>query len=278
MQKGDQKILENKSNVRCVGGFRLKQVLSYGGGVQTFAMLVLIEKGILPKPDFLIMADTVAEYPATYAHVEQVAKPLAKKLGIEWIDVQHEAGLIEGYKRQNGIPMPGFRSCTYNFKVRPIHDYLREYLGENKKRGKPSIVTWIGISTDEKRRAVPREKQSPKWIEMRYPLLELGFSRDQLKQFIEESPYPMPIKSGCFLCPYNGLKGFVDLKANHPELMEIAVEMEEAFFKARPDRTMGFLPDHQITLKELNQIPSLFSFENVVEPNRECENEGSCFL
>ena len=256
----------------------MKQVLSYGGGVQTFAMLVLIEKGLLPKPDFLIMADTVAEYPETYAHVEQVAKPLAQRLGIPWVDVQHEQGIVDGYMKQNGIPMPGFRSCTYNFKVRPIHDYLREYLGENKKRGKASICTWIGISKDEAKRAVPRENQNPKWVLMKYPLLDLGLSRDHLKQHIEDSPYPMPIKSGCFICPYHGLKGFVDLKAKHPHLMQIAVDMEENFFKARPDRTMGFLPDHDITLKTLNEMPSLFSFEGVIEPNRECETGGSCFL
>ena len=37
------------------------QVLSFGGGVQSFAMLLLIKEGLLPKPDIIIHSDTGSE-------------------------------------------------------------------------------------------------------------------------------------------------------------------------------------------------------------------------
>lgn len=256
----------------------MKKVLSYGGGVQTFAMLILIEKGILPKPDLVIFADTRAEYPETEAHVEGIAKPLVEKLGIRWETVVHGTGLIDGYSQHDSIPLPGFRSCTGNFKVRPIHKFLTEWLGEEKKRGKASVETWIGISTDEAKRAVPREKQEPRWVLCTYPLLELKYSRNDLIQLIEESEYPMPIKSGCYLCPYSGMKGFIKLKMTHPDLFNQAKEMENRYFEARPDRRNGFLEG--IRLDDIAKTPTLFSFEEIdsmINEQNECDS-GGCFL
>ena len=253
-------------------------ILSYGGGVQTFALLLLILEGKIEKPQFVIFSDTKAEYPLTYIHIDKYAKPICEILDIPFITVQHQDGIIDGYTNQNSIPMAGFRSCTYNYKIRPINKYLTEFLGSSKIKGKPSIISLIGISTDESKRAIPRNKQSPKWVYLKYPLLELDLSRRQLIDIINKSPYPLPIKSGCFICPYNGLKGFVDLKQNHKDLFKIAVEMEENYFIHRPERTHGFLQDSQIKLKELGQIPSLYSFVNTLpNENNECET-GGCFL
>lgn len=254
------------------------KVLSYGGGVQTFAMLVMIEKGLIPRPDLIIHADTKAEYPETEIHIEEVAKPLCKKLSIPWITVVEGEGIIEGYKKNNSIPIAGFRSCTFNFKIKPIHKALREILGDKKINGVASVECWIGISTDESRREVKRENQSPKWVLQKYPLLELNYSRGQLIQIIEESHYEMPIKSGCFMCPYSGMKGFIKLKKQKPALFEIALEMENNYFKARPERNHGFIQG--LKLKDINAMPSLFSFEDldkIQNDQRECES-GGCFL
>lgn len=254
------------------------KVLSYGGGVQTFAMLIMIEKGILDKPDLIIMADTKAEYPETEAHVETIAKPIAERLNIPFITVVRKDGLIDGYFKQNSIPMPGFRSCTYHYKVRPIHDYLRKALGDSFIKGKASVEVWIGISTDEARREVKREDQTPKWVLQTYPLLQKGYSRNDLIQFIEQSEYPMPRKSGCYMCPFSGRKGFIKLKMTHPDLFEIARKMESNYFKNRPERRNGFIEG--LKLDDLAAMPTLFSFEEVdsmINEQSECES-GGCFL
>ena len=46
------------------------QVLSFGGGVQSTAMLLFIKDGLLPQPDIIIHADTGAEMPETIKHIE----------------------------------------------------------------------------------------------------------------------------------------------------------------------------------------------------------------
>ena len=256
----------------------LPQVLSYGGGVQTFGMLLMVKNGILPKPDFLIFSDTMAEYPETYDHIEKYAKPICEELAIPFFTVFEEGGIIEGYSKSNSIPLAGFRSCTMKYKVDPIRKKLREYLGDNKKNGKVSIHVWIGISTDESKRAIPKNQQKPKWILNTYPFLNLDMSRNQIIQYIEKSNYPLPRKSGCFICPYGGLKSFVDLKLNYPELNKIAIGMEERYFTERPDRKSGFLKHSMLKLKELNEIPSLFDFaDKIPDDSKECETE-SCFL
>ena len=252
-------------------------VLSYGGGVQTFAILILIEKGIIEKPDFIIFADTLAEYPETYFHIENVAKPLALKLGIEWMTVQEKKGLIEGYSKTNSIPLAGFRNCTSKYKRDPIQRKLREILGSKKKKGVPSIIQLIGISNDEAKRAVEREEQKPKWSLTKYPLLEKNYSRKDLLKIIEESGYPIPRKSGCFICPYGGMKAFVKLKKTHPDLFKIAFSMEEDYLKNTHKRKSGFVKG--LKLADLNAMPSIFDFDEnlIINDQRECDS-GGCFL
>ena len=97
-------------------------------------------------------------------------------------------------------------------------------------------------------------------------------------ELIEKSKYPMPIKSGCYMCPYSGTKGFIKLKMSHPDLFEIARQMESNYFKDRPKRRDGFVPG--LKLDDLAAMPTLFSFEQVesmINEQSECES-GGCFL
>ena len=254
--------------------------ISYGGGVQTFGMLLAVKEGLLPKPKGLIFSNTMAEYPETYQHIEEIVKPICEELELPFVEVVEDDGIIEGYREMKSIPLAGFRSCTMKVKVDPIRMYFRNNLRSEgiKRYGKPLIELLIGISTDEAKRAVPRSKQKPKWILNSYPFLKMDWSRRQIIEFIEKCGYDVPRKSGCYICPYHGLKGFVDLKVSYPILFKQAVEMEEIYFEHRPERIHGFLADSRIRLKELGEIPSLFSFvKDLPDEHTECES-GGCFL
>ena len=205
------------------GENEMLRICSYGGGVQTFGMLLMIRDGLIERPHAFIFSDTKAEHDGTYAHIEAYAKPLCHEMGIPFYTVQHNEGIIEGYKENNTIPLPGFRSCTDKYKIRPINEKIKELLGYKWTRGKACVNSYIGISTDEKQRAIMRRNQKLKWSMQTYPLLELDFSRNQIIDYIEKAGYPVPIKSGCYICPYQGFKGFVDLKTNHPKKYKIAV-------------------------------------------------------
>ena len=49
------------------------EVLSFGGGVQSTAMLLMVHEGILPRPDVVMFADTGSELPETIEHIEKNA-------------------------------------------------------------------------------------------------------------------------------------------------------------------------------------------------------------
>lgn len=61
--------------------------LSYGAGMQTFALLVMAEQGEI-KIDEVVFADTGAEHPETYEHIEKIAKPICDRIGISFTTVR----------------------------------------------------------------------------------------------------------------------------------------------------------------------------------------------
>ena len=64
-----------------------ERFLSYGAGMQTFALLVMAKQGEI-HIDEVVFADTGAEHPETYAHIENVAKPICKSMGIAFRTVR----------------------------------------------------------------------------------------------------------------------------------------------------------------------------------------------
>ena len=250
------------------------QVLSMGWGVQTFAVLVMIDLGLLPKPDLIIHADTKAEKPETYIFKKQIGIPLIEKLGIEYVEITNKDGIYEGYLSTNNIPIAGFASCTDHYKIRPIRKYLKE---RYKTDSKPFYQVWVGISKDEEKRMIPKNEQAPKYHQMIYPLLDLNYTRRELIDLIKDNDFELPIKSGCFICPYQGLKGFLEIKTKHPNLFEKAVIMENAYFENNPHREYGFLQNSQIKLQTVKDMKSLFDYQLIENDQQECQS-GGCFI
>jgi 3'-phosphoadenosine 5'-phosphosulfate sulfotransferase (PAPS reductase)/FAD synthetase len=68
------------------GGVSVRQVVSYGGGTNSAAMLVgLHEHG--ERPDAILFADTGAEKPHTYQHLHEVMSPWCARVGFPEITV-----------------------------------------------------------------------------------------------------------------------------------------------------------------------------------------------
>jgi 3'-phosphoadenosine 5'-phosphosulfate sulfotransferase (PAPS reductase)/FAD synthetase len=131
-------------------------VLSYGGGVQTFGILLMIKNGIIQKPDCVIFADTKAEKMETLIHIQNVVKPICKYLEIPFYRVVNNEGLIKGYAKTNSLPNVTNRSCTDRYKIRPIRKKIKQLLGYGKKYSRVpqgiKVDIIIGFSTDEKNR------------------------------------------------------------------------------------------------------------------------------
>lgn len=240
------------------------QVLSYGGGTQSTAMLVMMQRGEIPIADIVIHADTGSELPETVEFVEIARRFTEEVLGIPFIITRsHRGSLHADYLRLNTIPMIGARSCTENFKIMPQRRLIRKIVGN--RNGKRLAECLLGITTDESKRRVDDETQ-PKWIGVKFPLLDdRPTTRDECIEMNREAGFTVG-KSGCFLCPYQGSKAWLTLKKDHPELFAIAVELEENKFAHRGGK-MGLFQYNR--LKEL---------DNLELDDSKCDSGAGCFL
>jgi len=206
------------------------QIISYGGGIQTVALAILNATGqVTPRAEVAVFADPGAEMPGTYRHIE-IMQPWLAERGMELVTVRQDRfPPLEQNIRERSTTIPvrwnngkeggiGRRACTTQWKIEPINKWL-------KAQGVTHAITQIGFSLDEFHRMRP----SPiKWIENRYPLIDMGLSRDDCRRIIEEVKLPQPPKSACYFCPLNNVTGWQLLAVYHPDLFDKACELERA--------------------------------------------------
>ena len=178
-------------------------VISYGGGGQSTAMLVLAAQGQLGcNIDTALFANVGddSEHPGTLRYVREVAIPWAAEHGLDVHELHRTRrdGTVEtlyGRLTREGsrslpIPVrmdngaPGTRSCTADFKIRVVGKWLREH---GASEADPATVC-VGISVDEIHRA--NNRRSEKHERVVYPLLELGYRRVDCERLIRDTPLP----------------------------------------------------------------------------------------
>ncbi len=229
-----------------------RHFISLGGGVQSSVMLLLADRGHLePRPEAAIFADTHWEPPAVYEHLEwleaEVSIPIQRVSGGDLRAASMRGESAQGYRAKDGggftsLPLytggggMGRRSCTHEYKVKPITKWVRrEALGLAYRQRAPKdvqVVQWMGISLDE----ITRLKESKeKWVRFHYPLVwELEWTRqDCLKWFAAEYPGRTLARSACVACPYHHDKAWAEIKAD-PELWADAVEFDQAIRHITP--------------------------------------------
>lgn len=225
--------------------------LSLGAGVQSTTLLLLAVDGRLPKPDVAIFADTGWEPAAVYAQVNRAAAE-AERAGIAFHRVSKgnlRRDALEPDVRSASIPYfvrnpdgtDGMvrRQCTSEYKLAPITRKLRELLGakppnyRSVPRGRVA-EQWVGFSTDEIGRANRlKDSQGVRYLTVRYPLLDLGMSRDDCSAYLGQRGWGNTVKSACIGCPYHGNRVWRDLRDNRPDEWADAIAFDEAVRKGR---------------------------------------------
>lgn len=246
--------------------------VSYGGGVQSTALLVLAAQGTINFPLF-IFANTgeESEHPATLRYVREVAMPYAEAHGIEMVEVQRrkrggakedlrdrlDAGrtAIPVRRRKEGKPMS--RSCTTDFKVKAIEKELRR---RGATEEAPAIVA-IGISVDEIARAKSEgvDPKAPTQYRV-YPLLKpLHLTRMDCRQVIADGGLPVPPKSACWFCPMHDGTAWTNLRKETPDLFEEACKIEAHLSASSSDGKPVYLTRKGVPLAEaVRDDPTLF--------------------
>lgn len=194
-------------------------ILSFGGGVNSTALLVGLEERE-ERPDAILFADTGGEKPGTYWHVERVQE-WCKKVGFpEIVTVKQKLTLEDDCLDRETLPGKafGFGSCSDRFKVQPQKKWLRE-------NGIKDPMWLVGIHAGEKHRAQRTLNQRS---DVRFPLIEWKWGQEECVDAIRCAGLPIPCKSACFFCPAMRKPEVLQLKEQHPELFERAVEMERS--------------------------------------------------
>jgi 3'-phosphoadenosine 5'-phosphosulfate sulfotransferase (PAPS reductase)/FAD synthetase len=188
--------------------------LSLGAGINSTALLHLLIDEKRPL-DEVVFADTGAEKPETYTYIDHWIKPYLIERGIPYTRVAAKETLIERCMRSRAIPDRQYRWSTRDYKIRPINRHLKP---------KAPVVVYLGIGIDEAHRVKP----SPdKWQIRDYPLIEHNLSRQDCIKLIEIHNWPIPVKSGCWFCPFTNLTDWRWLLENHPELYSRAIAIEK---------------------------------------------------
>lgn len=212
------------------------RIFSFGGGVQSTAVLVLQAQNKLPKPyDYFVFANVGndSENPDTLDYIERYSKPFAKECGIEFVELDKGEtlrGRIFSTKRSVPIPMrmntgaPGNRACTVDFKIRLVDKWVR-----SKMTTGGEFTIGLGISTDEIHRARVHEPEEPykgliKYKD--YPLIELMLSRNECSSLVFNASLPIPPKSSCYFCPFHTDAFWRELQVKRPELFADAVKID----------------------------------------------------
>jgi len=228
-------------------------LLSLGAGVQSSTMALMAASGLLnPMPNAAIFADTQSEPMEVYLWLTKLVKMLPFPVHIVtagnlMYDSLSERVSREGRRyisntmpvylqRKDGKCGMAVRSCTQDYKVKPILSKARELAGVKERDPRVRVVSWIGISTDESHRMKPSLNS---WAINRWPLIEAGLSREQCLRWLKDNGYPTPPRSACVCCPYHSDDEWMHLKHSSPLEWARAMEFERQLQSAHLNESVS---------------------------------------
>lgn len=208
----------------------MRNYLSFGGGVNSVALhLHLIDLGV----DFeSVFVDHGTDWPETYEYVASFQEWLTdrghKRISIIKPTYEGHSDLYNYCWFRKMLPSIFPRWCTNRFKIQPILAYYQ----------KPAIEM-LGIDFGEIHRASISVRDG---IEVRYPLIESEIDRHGCIQIVKDHGLKVPIKSRCFICPYQSISQWKELRREHPCLFQKAVDLEKRNSDYRVSK--GKTPSH----------------------------------
>jgi hypothetical protein len=243
----------------------MTEILSYGGGTQTIAMCVLVAQGKLPKPDYIIAANTGREMPTTWEYADEIARPLLASVGLELHVAPHTLATRDLYSSNGDLLVPVYTEtgklptfCSGEWKARVVGRYARS-LGI----ATAEMVTWIGFAFDESKRIKDTTGR-------RFPLVDLMLTSEDCRHIIQDAGFPLPYKSRCYMCPHQHNAEWREVRANL-ELWRQAIELDEEL-RENDERGGVYLHASRKPLAVAD-----IDAQDRNEPNRQCAF-GLCFI
>lgn len=194
-----------------------KYVLSFGAGLNSTALLIFLLENSYPLNE-VVFADTGGEVPETYQHLKNVETYLSQ-YDIPLRIVKSRSGtLYDKCMHRKVIPSQVWRWSTRDYKITPIYAYYRSF--------KTRVTQYLGVAYEERDRM---RESGVDYVLNNFPLIENKLDRQDCIDVICLSDYdfPMPVRSGCFFCPFNSLSRWMELYDKHRDLFLRAMMLEE---------------------------------------------------
>lgn len=229
-------------------GPRLR-LLSLGAGVQSSTALLLACDGVIPTFDYALFADPGWEPAAVYKQVERLRAEAARH-GIPVVRLS--AGNIRRdalNPEHRFVSMPLFslgpngergmarRQCTGEYKIKPLKAEARRLLGFPHPVRVPVGVyaeQAIGISLDEVHRA---KDSGVKYLKNVFPLLDLGWTREDCRTYLEERGWGNTPRSACVGCPYHRDDTWRTIRDGDPDAWADVIAFDKAIRHGHPHST-----------------------------------------
>lgn len=201
-------------------GNERKKVISYGGGVDSTAMLLRMDESTR-----IVMFDTGAENPRTLEFVRQHMLP--RYPWIEIIPVLYGGLGVYDYciKHRTAPAFALNRFCTVEYKIKPFEKILSEY---------DTTHVFVALNADEGKR-VERHRGYENAI-TEFPLYTDGIGREQCKQIIQDAGLPVPPKSSCFFCPFKSRSEWRAMPQAQPDLFVKAIALENIITRKKIEK------------------------------------------
>jgi 3'-phosphoadenosine 5'-phosphosulfate sulfotransferase (PAPS reductase)/FAD synthetase len=219
----------------------MKNYLSFGGGVNSVAMqIILLKEGW----DFeSIFVNHGTDWPETYEYFDIFQRWLKtnghRTITVLKPNVQGYSDLYNYYLFRKNVPSIMRRDCTDKFKLRPIYRYIER-----------PCFQLIGIDAGESHRA---KIATRKGVENRWPLIEYEIDRAGCKKIITDAGLPVPMKSGCYICPFQRVSQWKELRRKHPCLFMQAVNLEKLniYYRKKAGKKPFTLRNNKQTLQTI---------------------------
>lgn len=225
------------------------RALSLGAGVQSTTLLLLAIEGVIPAFDIALFADPGWEGARTYRHLAALTQHAARA-GIEVGrvsagDIRRDA--LDPAHRFVSLPLftlgpngergMARRQCTNESKLKPLKAEIRRLLGYPHPARVPRGVyahMAIGISTDEFHRA---RDADVRYIHNIFPLIELGWTRDDCRAYLADHGYTHVPRSACLGCPYHGNTQWRRIRDDTPDEWAEVIAFDTAIRHGHPHAT-----------------------------------------
>lgn len=213
-------------------------IVSYGGGTNSTAMLIMMVREKIPI-DLVMFADTGGERPETYEYVRMFSGWLvanaAKEIAIVNYTNKHgnKQTLEDECLKSNTLPAIayGYKKCSLKYK-RGVQDKYCNNHAQCKAEWKAGrkVNRYIGFDAGEpqrKQNAIVSDMLDKKY-EYRYPLIDdWDLDRDGCIEVIQSAGLSLPGKSSCFFCPSMKKPEILELRRDYPDLLERALAIED---------------------------------------------------